>query len=218
MAVTVNSGVEYKPIFMTGLSTDTKPLTYSAPGNNKQDIPDRSEFLETDTGNTYVLYDSVWELTFSNWHQLIHNGQVFDIGYFFPSIANNGFADIIITPTNNIHIIPEFGCGGTAKVNIYRTPTYTGGTALGITNKNEESTKTTGATAVYSPSVTGVGTEIHVAGIMGGSGGNAGGAAKTLAAIHMLKGGLEYLFRIQNLSGVVQPAYIEIDYFEPLAL
>lgn len=57
MTVTVPS---YNPILFEGLSTDTKPDTWDAPGNNEQAVPTRSTFIETDTGDEYIYTGSSW--------------------------------------------------------------------------------------------------------------------------------------------------------------
>jgi len=217
MAVTVNAGPEYKPLFFTGLSTDAKPSTYSAPGNTKQKVPDRSEFLETDTGNQFILMNGSWIIIDHDFQQVVSLGQMFDTGYFWTSIANNANADIVLELTNDAHLWPIFSAGGEAKCNIYRNPTYTVGTALVLVNKDETSSKTTTAVAKRDPTVTAAGTEIHVEGIMGGSGGVAAGGSREIVMKHVLAGGNNYLFRINNLSGVANPAFIGLDFRDPLA-
>lgn len=57
MTVTVPS---FNPILLEGLSSDTKPLTYEAPGNPTQPVPPRSSFVETDTGKYFVFTGSTW--------------------------------------------------------------------------------------------------------------------------------------------------------------
>ena len=57
MTVTVPS---YNPILLEGLSTDTKPDTWEAPGNTTQSTPPRSTFLETDTGDEYYYTGETW--------------------------------------------------------------------------------------------------------------------------------------------------------------
>ncbi len=51
------------PILLEGLSTDTKPVTWDAPGQVTQAVPPRSLFIETDTGNQYTFTGSTWVIT-----------------------------------------------------------------------------------------------------------------------------------------------------------
>ena len=57
MTVTAPS---FNPIILEGLSTDTKPSTYAAPGATEQPIPPRSTFMETDTGIQFYYSGSSW--------------------------------------------------------------------------------------------------------------------------------------------------------------
>jgi len=57
MTVTVPS---FNPILFEGLSTDTKPDTWAAPGQPLQATPARSNFIETDTGDEYHYSGSAW--------------------------------------------------------------------------------------------------------------------------------------------------------------
>lgn len=50
----------FRPIILSGLSTDTKPTVWQAPGNDTQPVPSRSTFIEIDTGVDYVYTGAKW--------------------------------------------------------------------------------------------------------------------------------------------------------------
>jgi len=96
MTVTVP---DFNPILFSGLSTDTKPSTWIAPGNVTQATPERSLFMETDTGDEYFYDGSVWRFKSRSVNNLVPNEDLF-FGFGEHDLASGNNLDVWGGPTD----------------------------------------------------------------------------------------------------------------------
>ena len=75
--MTVNE-LSFNPILLEGLSSDTKPSTWAAPGTPLQPVPPRSSFIETNTGAEFYFTGVLWVLFKINGAQVVSPSIVSD--------------------------------------------------------------------------------------------------------------------------------------------
>jgi len=152
-------------------------------------------------------------------HSRIHRGELFTVYKNLASIADAATIDIVLTTpaTDWPHVSVNVEFDGSADLLIYEAPAFSGGSALSFINHKFYSTSTFDGTAVYAPTVTGVGTlkaDIHVAGgttaaLQPPASGVGGGFDREF----LLKNSTSYLIRVINQSGGVIRGGVEVDLY-----
>jgi hypothetical protein len=155
-------------------------------------------------------HPKVAKITIGQDHAKMEEGHMFGITQFESALANNGFIDILCTipADHEPHFKFLVHSGGDALFQIYEDTASVAPSPLNpITplNLNRASSRTTNLTfsrdpALSSPLGTPLGEGIFVP---GGSGGGSTGSALSLFGEKVLKPSSVYLFRWQNISGVV---------------
>lgn len=163
-----------------------------------------------DLAGHLVVIDSV--------HHRVHMGQMFSCSIFDGALGAAASAELLIrVPANaGAHLSARGALGGDAVGRMFEAPTTTDdGTAVPRLNRNRRSATVADLLVFTGPTVTIDGTELLVAFIPGGTGGNAlGGQGETFGE-WILDESTDYLLRVTNLTGQVQPVSIEINWYEP---
>lgn len=196
MAVTVRKGGD-----LIGLSTDVKPT----------DVPNGTEFLEYDTSAMCVFTGIAWrrfEHIMVPWiQQRGHLGKLWKISHNFESVADDAFADLVIEiGAVAMHGTSEATSEGSALIELYEGPTFSGGTDAHTSNRNREVGDGGLLTAFTShpqrdPTVTDVGTLLSEVYNSGGTGGNSPGGSTEDGAEWIFLPNTKYLFRAVNKKG-----------------
>lgn len=152
-------------------------------------------------------------------HENVHLGKAYYCSVLWgdgAEIADNGTADVLLQIDAGTHVIYDVACGGNAEVYLYRNPTYSAaGTAISVFNKNEYSANTTANTITHTPTITGTGTALPSRLLPGGnktagSGGEDGSFNREI----ILMAGNDYLLRVKNISGAIQPVSVSFEWYE----
>lgn len=160
-----------------------------------------------------------WPAYMTAEHKRIHDGQTFYSSVLWGDgneIADNANADVLIQAGAGMHIVYDIAAGGNCEVYLYRSPTNSDvGSAVGAFNKNEYSSNTSSSTITHTPTITGTGTALPAKFLPGGvktagSGGEDGSFSREI----ILKGGLDYLIRVKNISGAIQPVSVALEWYE----
>ena len=150
-----------------------------------------------------------------------HDGRFFFASYYNAAVAAAANIDMLIvtgaTTTPHIGIMVDTGAQGVMSV--YEGVTASSnGTPVTVFNANRASTKTSTATAFYTPTITGTGTAILPARFVnGGRGNNAiGSSSGDFARITelILLPSTKYLFRFTNTSAGATPVSMQLGWFE----
>jgi len=177
--------------------------------------------------NTLKDVEYGWPVTIEPNHYRTHAGQAFVSGNFWSEtagnrLADNGYGVILIKPKTEMHLRIGADSGGDAEVRFFKgvsTTTSTLATAAIILNKSGGSTKTSSATITWGSSVlvSTYGTGYPGRFLAGGIGGNAaGGSIGDLhGELNLSTSAGTYAVRVINRGGVVQPASIVLDWYEP---
>lgn len=131
-------------------------------------------------------------------------------------LADDASIDIVITPPVNMPIGIGFvtRIGGDAEFKVFENVTaVTGGTIFVPRNRNRASTRSAQTGVIIQPSSVTTNGILYEEIIVGGSGGNAGGA--TLEGDYaILKANTSYLFRLTNRSNQARIAELFVQWVE----
>jgi hypothetical protein len=158
----------------------------------------------------------IGEVFYANPHIRIHKGTMYTATLLGAAVANNGFLDILFTPTEECHI--EIACGseGKALFNVYEAPTnVTGGTTLTAYNHRRASSRVSSSVLKSAPTVTDAGTTVIQSGyIYGGTGGNSVGGLRSSRNEFIFDVAKTYLIRLQNLGGATKSMDLQLSWYE----
>lgn len=152
-------------------------------------------------------------------HHEIHEGELYHVSYKSPDaapVADNGTVTFLITTgTKYCHLIPLPAAGGDAEYEFLEGTTYTGGTGM-VVRKKYRSLGDGDNTAVVrrDVTVTGAGTLLENDFLPGGRGGNAIGSVGGQRSEWILIPSTNYLCRLTNRAGNVQPMSLTIEWYE----
>lgn len=149
------------------------------------------------------------------YHRRVHQGLYFSINLFDAALANDGMIDLILRTTEEIHIRPFGALGGDATLALFEAPTLTAdGTPETVINHNRITSIVSTTLAFSGPTVSVTGLELDTHLLPGGIGGvSQGGSAELVEWV--LKPNEDYCFRLTNISGSIQPAHLQLDWYEP---
>jgi len=153
-------------------------------------------------------------------HHKVHEGDTWESSYKTPDaspIADNANLDIlIITGAVRPHLTFEGACGGDAEIILYESATASAnGTPLANANmdRNNLSSGPTAA-AYHTPTVTGVGNQLSISFLPGGTKNQATGGTARTGTEWILRTNTNYLIRITNRAGSAQPASLIVQWYE----
>lgn len=155
-------------------------------------------------------------------HSKVHEGKFFSIGYYDLAVIDDAYIDILFTPpaTDSIHMYIKLVSGGDALFSAYENTVATHGTSITSVNHDRTSANTCGCTASHTPTVTTVEDLLWGEVIPGGTGTGSGGSSHTPGAVQgvsteqvILAPDTNYLFRLQNISGVTDHLQIMMAYY-----
>ena len=151
-------------------------------------------------------------------HANTHRGVMFASGYHDMAVVDDGAIELLIqVGSNSAHTVMSVAVGGDAEAVLFEGTTFSGaGTAVGAANKNRFSSTVAVTTVTHSPTLTGDGTQIASGYIPGGTKNSAGGGTGSSFAEWVLATDTDYLIRLTNRAGNVQPLGIIIDFYEPV--
>jgi len=154
-------------------------------------------------------------------HQHIHDGNLFSIDTYNGSLGSNAFIDLLAVTSSITHLRYIAGCGGDGLITIYEDTTSVPASpedVLPSINRNRiRAAKVTSSILVYRNPVLSSPLGILIAGpvfVPGGHGGSAPGAQSEGWGEFILKPNSNYLFRIQNVSGVADDFGVQLDFYE----
>lgn len=140
-------------------------------------------------------------------HEHIHDGVTFVAWRYVAGVANNGYNDIYISvdDTKNVHLEADIKAGGSSRFFIYESPTYTAPAAISEYNVNRQVGDGGNTAQVFSATNSTLGTQIFENYYSGGFFGTVTGVNAQARAEFVLKRGLDYLLRLQNIAGTALP-------------
>lgn len=149
-------------------------------------------------------------------HERIHRGQLFVVQLVDEALANNGNLDILVRPNGrSLHARGSAQSGGDARIRIYENTTFSAaGSIVTPIDRNRVTKNAVTGLFTSAPTITDVGDQLAEQLVPGGSGFfTTGGSAQTWNEWVLDKDGT-YLVRLTNVSGSVQIAHLEIDFYE----
>jgi len=201
------------------MSDNLFPITYGAGGQS--DLDDLSVRLRDQNGTSFGLKHMGNKLKVVSvpWmHQLIHDGLLFQSGYYWESVANSGTAQMT---WHSGTVMPQFlfevSVSGASIIRIVEGGTITGGTALATANLLRAATNTLSGSATHSGTLTG-GTAFPYEFIPGGQKNFAGGGGARKSHEVIGYQNTSYTIQIVNKSGeasVVSATFIVYEEDEP---
>lgn len=146
-------------------------------------------------------------------------GSSFELSALFENAAQGAPAKAIFLTGSKPVIFKDrsFGYTGTAiKADIFKEPTYTGGTALGIQNTNDINPNATTVTILQGATITDDGTKFaSTAYLLGGTRNQSkGNASQSLASEYILKPNTAYLLAVESLDDSTQDIAVHNGWFE----
>lgn len=155
-------------------------------------------------------------------HHRIHQGLMFGANFTVLDLADNADLDILVKVAADMAMhMSAFGVsGGDATFFFYEdTVVSADGTPVPAINRNRFSPIVSGAAVFHTPTVTGLGTLLDDHLIIGGVGPTLStGSQGSLGLEWILKADTNYLFRVTNVSAAIQPAHVQLDWYEPKVL
>lgn len=151
-------------------------------------------------------------------HSRIHQGVMFHASGIVASLANTSSYDVILTTAAGDfpHLTFSACLDGSADIEIFEAPSFTGGTAIAAINNNLGLPNYTGS-VVHSPTVSDPGASllaIHLPGDAGGGSGTArGGIGGSFEGELILEESTSYLLRLTNRSGAAARGGIELMFY-----
>ena len=137
-------------------------------------------------------------------HDKIHDGKAYSTGFLEMERADDASSTLFLSTPSDVYChITLFGsAGGDAIATFHSGAQASGGTVATITNKNFNSSNTSGVSGQYSPSaVTASGTTMWQGLLPGGSKNQAVGAQGEERDEFILKPSTKYLMKLQNIAG-----------------
>ncbi len=149
-------------------------------------------------------------------HHMTHRGLLFNVSKHFTGVANNGFANILLRASvdKTLHVVFSSTCGGNSLLNILEDPTTSGGASLSIINRNRGAVNNVNAVALSNVTISDPGLLLEEKFIPGGSGRPAaGGTATSFASEYIFLPNIDYVIRVQNISGQSREVGISIVFY-----
>lgn len=152
-------------------------------------------------------------------HARIHDGYSYDASFLkgkLNELADGADLNILIQAVTGMHFIFEVACGGNAEIYFFNEPTWSDqGTTITAFNKNDYSTNTTTNIITHTPTLDTDGTQRMSKLLPGGnktagSGGSDGSYSREID----LKAGNNYMIRVTNISGAIQPTSVAVEWYE----
>jgi hypothetical protein len=150
-----------------------------------------------------------------------HKGNGYIAGYYDAAIVNNGTMDIFIlmSADRSAHAIWDIAVSADFTFQLFESIVVSGnGTGLSELNRARYSSNTSNHQIFHTPAGVNVSaaTAFPIKFIPGGSGGIAtGGQDGGFDREVILKKGLNYLFRLTNISGQTNKASLTLEWYEP---
>ena len=154
-------------------------------------------------------------------HRRVHLGEMFSADRLDPALADQAMIQVLLKVQSSqaAHARIGVAIGGDGYLYVYENPTISAnGTPLTPLNRNRILADSRPATTLvyYAPTITGTGTELGVRFLPGG---NvvwfSTGVRSGFEQEWVFKPGNNYLIRLKNVSGLVNPANIHVDFYEP---
>lgn len=149
-------------------------------------------------------------------HNRIHRGQFFSVDFLNIALADDAILEMLIRvpAEKSAHTRVLAEVGGDARQTFLENPTITDdGASLTPINRNRFSSLATDILLFSGPTVTVDGTVLQDTIIAAGRGPLSGGGGGGTFEEYVLNPG-DYVYRVKNISGNVQPASIQIDFYE----
>ncbi len=161
-------------------------------------------------GGALIVQDTI--------HDKVHTGEMFHIDRFVEGVADDGNIEILIQGAAGV--IPHFrmatAVGGESFISLFEGTTFSGaGTPITAFNRNRGSALVSGLTIGHTPTLTVAGTELGSILLPGGSGGNANGGSDQGFQEWILDADVDYLVRLQNISGGAVSLGLLLNWYEP---
>jgi hypothetical protein len=154
-------------------------------------------------------------------HHEIHDGAYFEIDHRFDSVANNGYAHLLVKngSTKDLHAIFKAGAGGEAELYITENPNIgANGTQETIYDQNRFTANSSTASAFHTPTLTTWGTTLSTPHIFGGGAGiNKVGSSARGDSEWIMKAGEDYVLTAKNVSGAAIQIVLGAEWYEETA-
>ena len=180
----------------------------------------RNTLLEESSFNSTSALNGDRAFTVQSYNEVnSKKGQSFELSALFEDAAQGTPAKAIFLTGSKPVIFKDrsFGYTGTAiKADIFRGPTYTGGSALDIQNTNDISPVATTVTILQGATVTDDGVKFaSTAYLLGGTRNQSkGNASQSLASEYILKPNTAYLLMVESLDSSSQDIAVHNGWFE----
>ena len=169
-------------------------------------------------GNNFIYVHSDGGLKIIDTVQYnIQDGKGYRAAHRFTAVADNASKDVLVQvgATKTPHTLILVSNEGDSHLDIYEGTTISSsGSALGVFNKNRQSSGTSETNIFHTPTVSSTGTVINNIFLPGGRKNSATGNNSLSQSEWMLKKSTNYLVRITNKSGAVIDMSTEIEYYE----
>lgn len=160
--------------------------------------------------NALVIIDAI--------HAAIHKGLMYQSDVVNETLGDPGNLDVLVrVPAGKAaHLRSQASVGGNCRLFMYQGPTVTDdGTAVARHNRNLFSSNESNTLVFSGPTTSALGTLLPDGIIPGGIKGAGSGAQAGSFEEWVLPPG-DYLVRLTNISGGVQPVSIALDWYEPV--
>jgi len=150
------------------------------------------------------------------YHYRVHQGIMFSADTSDVALAGAASLELLIrTPAAGIHLLYNASLGADASLSFFEAPTNTAvGTQITPINHNRNTTHVATTLVYHTPTITVDGTELDVLIMPGGTGGNSQGSSGAILLDWELAPSTDYLLRLTNLTGQVQPAHLHANFYE----
>ena len=192
--------------------------------NGKPDIG-RQGFRTNPADEERYKFDKIVHAitTISEPHRLAHDGMMFHFTHLHSAVVNGGTEDLLFkVPAGaypHLNTMRVNAGGGDLNIYLYEGTTVSAdGTAVTVHNTNRNSSNTADTPVYHTPTVTGVGTEIHHQWLPP----SATGAGQTHDGVTDAQQGEEwilapstnYMLRVENNSGNTIDIWVEVLFYE----
>ncbi len=146
---------------------------------------------------------------------VIDDGRAFMVSRYFPAIANNNNAEIVLIPDRTMHIIMAVAASAEILLRFFAGTTFNAdGNLLTPRNRNNNSSIVSTALFREGATITGDGVETSAVLVPGGGVFGSGGESGLLGTKLILKAGDSYMLRLENTSGGAIRSTFQILFFE----
>lgn len=150
-------------------------------------------------------------------HNNIHSGKTFRVATLNKALADNGFFNITLRPTDNIHFTAQVDSSGKAYLFLYEGITQSAGVAVTPTNMARHKTRVAGTrvtvNATVNQSACEAATLIGMWIINGGTTPTGVGNGVRSGSEYILKTDTEYVLRLQNVSGGAKDCVFDLQWY-----